>query len=274
MSIVLAAIDDSAAAAPVALTATLMAQLLGAHAACVHVVEGDTTTVEAIAARAELPLELRVGEAISEIVSVAADPEIELVVIGSRCHPAGRRPCGHVARAVLEEVSKPVVVVPPDASITVAAATPLRILVPLEGTEGSTHAVEEILAELASAGAELTALHVFDAASQMPRFWDHAAHAEQSWASAFAARWCTESNVDIHLRTGVAATEVLKLIEQEEIDLVVAAWSQELREGRAEIVSRLLGSASVPTLLVPEDGGSDEGTTASPDSAGRGVAQL
>lgn len=255
MSVVLAAIDDSAAAGPVTRTATLMARLFGAHAACVHAIEGDSTTVEAIAARAELPLELRAGDTISEIVAASEDPEIELVVIGSKRHPAGRRPSGHVAQAVLQEVEKPVVVVPPDASVTVEAAEPVRVLVPLEGTDTSTHAVAEILARLASAGAELTALHVFEATSEMPRFWDHAAHAEQSWASAFAARWCPESNVDLHLRTGVAATEVLHLIEEQEIDLVVAAWSQELGPGRAEIVCRLLDSARIPTLLVPEKTG-------------------
>ena len=53
------------------------------------------------------------------------------VVLGARASHAGRRPAGHVALELARSLRKPLVVVPPDASVPV---TLRRILVPLDGT--------------------------------------------------------------------------------------------------------------------------------------------
>jgi nucleotide-binding universal stress UspA family protein len=139
-------------------------------------------------------------------------------------------------------------VVPPDAGLTVSAR-PLRALFPLEGTEQSSGAVTDVLHRLAAAGVELVGVHVF--AGEVPAFWDQPAHAQQSWADQFVGSWCAESGIDLHLRRGSPAETIIAVAGQQQVDLLVLGWSQDMGPGRAEVVRATLAGAHLPVLLVP-----------------------
>ncbi len=247
---VLAAIDDTAAAAPVLEAATAVAGLLGVEVRALHCTEDAKRTAAEVAARAGVRIDHVEGDPVPCIIDAAAGDEVRVVVVGARGRPGGPRPVGHVALAVAETVGKPVLVVPPDARLPGAGEGPHRALVPLNGRPASADAVAGTLHQLAAAGVELVALHVF-VPDEVPRFWDQAAHEHESWALEFAARWCALPRVEVRLRAGAPPDTVVEVAAEEEVDLIALAWSQDLSPGRAEVVREVLAHATVPVLLVP-----------------------
>lgn len=257
MSIVLAAIDDSAAAAPVLDAARAIGGALHASVQAFHVDEEGQATATGLADRAGVPVRVVRGDPLAEILEAASDPAVSIVVVGARDQIAGPRPVGHIARAAIERTGKAVLVVPPDAPTDSAPAL-RRVLVPLEGAQDTAEAVAAPLRRLSQAGVEILALHVFDA-EHVPRFWDQPAHAEQGFASEFRARWCEEPTTPLRLRTGSPPGTVLDVAAAEDVDLIALAWSQDLSAGRGAVVRAALTDAHVPVLLLPTDP-RDDGT--------------
>jgi nucleotide-binding universal stress UspA family protein len=248
MTMILAAIDDGTTAPAVLATALKVASMLPASLQAVHVRNDNESAVQAAAATASVPLRVIDGDTVNELVRAVDRPEVVLGVIGARGGPEGTG-LGHVATAVVERAATPVLVVPatprPDGSRPI-----LRALVPLEGTDESSTAVAAALEQLAAAGVELVAVHVFDEGT-VPRFWDSPAHAGDSYRAEFASRWCSRPDVDLHLRRGSAPTAVLDVADTEHADLIALGWAQNLSPGRARLVRAVLAKADVPVLLVP-----------------------
>ncbi len=145
--------------------------------------------------------------------------------------------------------AKPIIVVPQ----AFTAARPLvisRVLVPLDGTLESAAAVSETMELFAKAGVELVVLHVFDETTA-PRFWDQAAHARHSWEQEFRARFCTQVEARIELRSGEPGEHVIRAAADEHADLIALGWSQRLQAGRARTVRSAVRESEVPVMLVP-----------------------
>jgi nucleotide-binding universal stress UspA family protein len=249
MTHVLAVIDDTPAAADVLSAAQALALTLGTAVHGLHVREGDAGMAEAVAAHAGVSVEVVDGDAVARILQAAADPFVSVIVVGARCHPGGHRPGGHVAVAVMLGAAAPVLVVPPDAKLPDSGRFH-RLLVPLAGEAEHAEARAAIVHELVTAGVDVVAVHVFDPAS-VPRFWDQAGHAPQSWATEFRTKWCEEPDIDLHLRSGDVAGAILHVAAGEHADVIAVGWSQDLAPDRARIVRDLLGRAEIPILLTP-----------------------
>jgi nucleotide-binding universal stress UspA family protein len=149
---------------------------------------------------------------------------------------------------LVRQAGRPVVLVPERPRPARPAVT--RVLVPLDGTDEAAAAVAETVQLCAKAGADVVALHVFDAAT-VPRFWDQAAHARRCWEDEFLIRHCAVPGVRLHLCSGTAAREVVDVAAAEDIDLIALGWSRRLDRGRARTVRRTVAGAAVPVLLVP-----------------------
>jgi len=248
MSVILAAIDDSAVARPVLRSAVTMARTLGAEPHAMHVREAGHDDAPTMAREADVTFEVVEGDPVDRILEASAAPDAEMLVIGSRGEREGRRPSGHVARAVMAQVHKPLLVVPPEALLLPEGFR--HALVPLEGSAATSDAVIEHLRAFGRAGVELTAVHVFDS-SRVPRFWDQSGHAEESWGTEFLARWCEQPQVRLHLRTGDVAGAVLDVGVLQDVDLILLGWGQDMSGDRARVVRDILSHAHVPLLLVP-----------------------
>jgi nucleotide-binding universal stress UspA family protein len=249
MTVILAALDNSAAALPVLRAAAAMAHTLSAECRAVHIREGEHDTAAAMADHAGISIEALHGNPVDRIAEASADAAVGFVVVGARRHRAGRRPSGHVASAVMTQVHKPVLVVPPDARLP-ASERFRHVLVPLEGTPASTDAVAEEMRALAGAGVDITVLHVFRPGTT-PRFWDQTAHAHQSWGTEFLAHWCDQPGVALHLRSGDVAGAILDVAATEAVDLIALGWSQTMDADRARIVRDIVSRSEVPVLLTP-----------------------
>lgn len=248
MRTVLAALDAGAAARPVLDTALGIAALTGATVEAVHVVERPAETPQFLAARAGVPFRVLDGPVESALLTAMAAPGVIAAVLGARGTPAGRRPAGRTALRVLEQASKPVVVVPPDAP-NVSARQFRRLLLPLEGTSVSSRPVAECLCPLIVDDVELVVLHVFTPAT-MPRVLDHPGRDLQLLGGEFLARYFPNAT-RVELRTGVVGSEVAALARDEDADLIVLSWSQDASAGHAAVVRDVLSHATVPVLLVP-----------------------
>lgn len=253
MKSVLAALDNSATAASVAAAGRALAAMLDVEVAAVHVQENGAETARSVAKKYHLELlEVR-GTPVERLADLLGSDEIAAVAVGARRDLGGPRPVGSTALAIVERATKPVLVVPPEASVPEVFQ---RALVPLDATLATARAVSDSLRAAATAGIDLTALHVF-ADRTIPRFWDQPAHAEHAWASEFLSRFCGEPGAHVEIRTGAPGHEVLVVAEEEQIDLIILAWLQTFADGRAELVREVLSNAVVPVLLVPVDVGAE-----------------
>ncbi len=249
MTILLAAIDNSAAARPVLDTAMAIATLLDADVTALHVIEGDHATATAAARGAGLSLMVRSGDPAAVIIDALHQDETTMAVLGLRGEAGGRRPAGSIAVAVAEAARKPVVVVPPE-YVWEPQAVLRRVLVPLDGTEASARASRHVVDLFSGSGVEIVVLHVFGRNS-VPAFWNSSRDDLDEWSSEFLSRFAEELDAELDLRTGAPGQEVLSAGSAHEVDLIVLEWAQRLSPAHGEVVREVLASSGVPVLLLP-----------------------
>ena len=182
-SIIVAAIDNSAAAGPVLEIAGAFARSVGGDLQALHVAEDGDDTAGALATAQGTSLRTVPGDVVECLVDAAEAPGVIAIVLGGRGRPGGPRPAGHIAKEVITRVRIPVVVVPPDA----ARPTRLeRVLVPMEGLPGEAGALAPVLELLASSGVKVAAVHVDDEAS-LPSYSDQVQHETEAFTREFVA---------------------------------------------------------------------------------------
>lgn len=247
MSIVLTAVDGSAAARPVLETGIAVAEVTGAEVRAVHVREQGSPGPRSLAHRLGVPLDVVDGPVADRLLAALGGEDVVAGVVGARRTPGGARPVGSTALALLEHSATPLVVVPPDAP---PPRHPIRrIVVPLEGSGPSSEAVVAGLVPLLARPVEIVAVHVVEPGA--PLVLDHARWDLDMWRDEFLARHCPTAT-RARVVTGPVAEGVREVARREDADLVVLPWGQDVGTDRAAVVRDLLSHARRPTLLVPE----------------------
>jgi nucleotide-binding universal stress UspA family protein len=271
MNVLLAALDDSAAARPVLAAARRVAPYVDADVVGVHVREdGSGSTARALADAAEVPLLVRDADGadvVAELGAALHELQALAIVAGARRVPAGAQPAGHVAIRLVQEMRTAVVIVPPDAEDRPI----LRVLVSVEGNGESDALVAFIdrLDELPGPEVpdpEVVALHVFEPAD-LPLFGDEPVLETEAWAHEFLRRVASSpiDRIRLEVRVGNVADVVPASAQELGADLVVMGWHGSLSGGHGRVVRRMLEQAIVPVMLLPI------GRT--PFSIGSGAAQ-
>jgi hypothetical protein len=249
MTKVIAALDNSLAAAPVLATAIELGRLLEAEPEAVHVQVDGARTARGVAEAAGLPLQTLDGPILDRLLEHGSSEDVVALVLGARGTPGGRRPLGGTALAVATTLRKAVVVVPPN---TPPHDGLRRVLVPLEGSVPAPLVPHEIVALGHAATVDVVVLHVHEESS-LPLFTDQPQHERPGWAREFLARYCPWGIDDVRLETRVGTSRELVPLVAAEVgaDLVALGWAQELAEGRAPVVRETLMRGRVPVMLVP-----------------------
>ena len=249
MSSVIAALDNSAAAEPVIATAIRFGDLYEGVVSAVNVREDGSEAAEAAAREAKVEFESLSGSPVERLIAAAQEPDVRVMVLGARGRPAGRRPAGSTALALITSIGKPIVVVPPDVSRPERID---RVLVPLDGSRASAAALAGTINLAREAGLEVVVLHVREE-ERLPRFSDHLQHEARTWAEEFIARNCPcpPEEVQLQLRVGLPHEHLIQVAIEAEVDLVALGWSQDLDAGRAAVVREALARSPVPILLLP-----------------------
>jgi hypothetical protein len=204
--------------------------------------------VESTATRAQVPLRVVEGPLEPTLIAALGDPEVIVAAIGAWSGAARTEPypTGHTARALLEHADKPVVVVPP---ATGSPGAIRRILLPLEGTEGSSRPVLERLLPLLADQVELVVLHVFTDAT-VPVMLDRPEYDIDILGREFLNRHFPDAN-RVELRTGSVVEQVAAVSADQRMDLIVLSWSQSPSPERASVVRGVLSGSALPVLLLP-----------------------
>lgn len=247
MTRVLAAIDDSAAARAVLDAAAAFARMAGATPEALHVREDHPRGPRGAAHAAGVALREVTGDVIDEIVTAAAADDVVAVVVGVRSRSAGPRPAGHVALELITRITKPLMVVPPGARATRLFR---RMAVPLDGTTATAASAQAVIDLAAAAGVEVVAIHVCDE-DRIPPFTDQPQHETRAFAQEFVARYAPSTPVQLELRVGVPADEILATAVALDADLCALAWARGLEPGRARVIKELLAHSPIPLLLLP-----------------------
>ena len=254
----LAAIDDSAATAPVIAVARWFGGVLDLDVVALHVSEdGSGRAARRTTDAAGIELEIRTGSPVRTIRTCADAPDVRAVALGARGLPVNRMPAGHVALELIRQLAKPVIVVPPDVRVPVADG-PLRVLAPVDTERPSTEALRRLLDEMRLPDLELVLLHVFDT-QHMPMFANHCGDLD-IWRQELVLRTTPlrAAEARVETRVGDPAHTILAVERELDPDLVVLTWAGDLSHGRAGVVKRLLANATTPLVLVPTDDNEEE----------------
>ena len=246
MSTVIAALEDSAAAAPVLSAAAALAPLLGSSVEAVHVGESTGTTARSCAERAGVPFATLPGEPVAALVGRAAEG-VSAVVVGARDRPTRTSRVGHVVVALADRLPVPLLVVPSHAAPKGGVR---RVLVALKGQPGHARPLRHTLEVVAGADLDLTVVHVDDE-DAVPAFSDSAAHETAEFAHEYLSRyWPLAPNARLALPVGSPVDEVLAVAEDVHPDLLVAGWPQSTGTAHGHVVRELLRRTPYPLLLV------------------------
>lgn len=246
MTTVLAAVDPSPVTTAVVATARGLAELVGADVEALHVIDEGTGGAEVAPAIDGVPVRTVRGPVPASLVAALEAEDVVAGVFGARAAPGGRQPAGRTALHVLGQATKPVVVVPPGGA---PSRRLRRLLLPLEGTTPTSRPVHERLGPMLGQDVELVVLHVFTPAT-VPRGLDRPSRDLSIWGDEFAARH-SPGAARVELRTGPVGPRVGEVCADCDIDLVVLSWSQDMSPGQAEVVRHVLGTSTVPVLLLP-----------------------
>jgi len=249
MAKVLAALNDSLATRPVLEAALGLGRLFAADVEAIHIGQEDGQTATLLAQAAGVPFRRVVGEVVPTILGALDAPNIAALAIGCRGSTMGRRPAGHVTLQILTRATKPVVVVPPQATRTWQHSL-RRVVIPLDDTSESSAACGAFFAGCA-AGVELdvTAIHVVDDANA-PALLNEPGYDVAAWRRSFQQRNCPDVQ-RLEWRVGDAAQEIGDLCVSAAPDLIVLSFAGTLDTSRGEVIRELLRRASSPMLVMP-----------------------
>jgi nucleotide-binding universal stress UspA family protein len=249
MKKVLAALDNSLAGKALLQAARALAALLDAELQALHVQTDGDRTARSTAAAADVPFRTTKGPVVERLVDAGGASNVVALAIGARGTPSARRPLGGTASAVASTLSKPVMIVPPDADPRGAFR---RVLVPIEGLVSQRLAPRWFFEPAREAGIDVLALHIHDEQS-IPAFTDQPQHEQPAWADEFVRRYCRWGIGEVRLETRVGRIgELIPAVAMEsDCDLIALGWSTELSSVRAPVVRETLERAPLPVLLVP-----------------------
>jgi nucleotide-binding universal stress UspA family protein len=186
---------------------------------------------------------------VEQIVAAAQDPDVAVLVLGLGGVRGGPESAGHTTVEVITHIQKPVAVVPPYAQLPEQIS---RMLVPLEGTSESSHALDDTIRLAQRRGLQVVVLHIHSPAT-VPAFSDHEPYATEAWDQEFLRRHVSTPHDRITLlrRFGVPADVIVAAARETASDLILLAWGQDLAPGHAHVVSDTLAHTDVPVLLLP-----------------------
>lgn len=247
MATIIAAIDGSATSSAVLQAARTMAASRHANVEALNVLGGDAEGAAVAASGLGVQLRIAEGDPTKAIVDAVDRDEVVMAVLGGGARRGGRPLAGHVTQGVIQKVTKPVVVVPPELALPGTGA-PLKVLVSLDGTDATSRAVDDAIRFVGDA--EFVGLHVFPRGASPP-YWDHYYYDYPLWCREFLDCFCNGAAVRVEARQGDAVAQILDVAIAEEAGLIALAWCRDLSPGRAAVVTGVLSLTRIPVLVFP-----------------------
>ncbi|MCL6095211.1 MAG: universal stress protein [Actinobacteria bacterium] len=266
--LLLAAIDGSAATTPVLLAASKLAPLLDATVQALNISPTSETekalstdslpdaasssrseSAAAIASSLHISLRNVEGDVADELSTAIGDPSVVAAVVGARRLESHRYQLGHITQELLAHATKPILVVWPQWTPS-SDATWQKVLCPLDGNESTARSIRTTMTTIASRGAKIVAVHVFEP-DTVPRFWDQHGHTQESWGREFLYRNCSVPGTTLQILAGPPGEKIVEAANGYQADMIVMCWAGSTEGGRAPVVTEVLYRTRIPVLLIP-----------------------
>ncbi len=174
---------------------------------------------------------------------------------------------GSTTEKVMEVVKTPIIILKPNMPLNIKGGcwVPKKILIPLNGTPGSSQALLPAFEFLAKAGSDIELLHITctspavskeEGCFTAPYYQDYQQHEWPSWSKEFMKRFCevqqnnsSKVKLKLSLASGDPAEEILKWAKEKENDFLVMAWHGKLGPLRAETLKKIIKEMPCPVLL-------------------------
>ena len=220
---------------------------------------GESETLTVVPAGADL-LEATIQE--------VARIKRAMVVIAIRLHGGQKnqaKPIDTIGRRMAEKIDCPILIVPPDQEMGNWRLQ--RELLPQDGTQACAAALEQIIRQSAMSSVESLVLRVAGAnvgqptepgSLPTPRYVDHPQYEWEAWGQEFLERvdgMGTKpgtAGLRLLMANGDPASEILRISQEQSVDMIILPWHRVLRSGRARMVKAVLQCAPCPVLLVPQ----------------------
>jgi nucleotide-binding universal stress UspA family protein len=202
---------------------------------------------------------IRIADALQRVIVVLA------IRFRDEAPPDGAQSFDANAQQVLEKITGSVLVVPPDRDM---GGWHLRKeLLPQDGTPNCASALARIINRFMQMGIENLVLRVAGAqvgqptepgSLATPRYVDHPQYEWETWGREFLDRITgmgansRASGLRLLMATGEPGVEILRVAQEEAVDLIVLPWHCSFGSGRARMVKAVLRGTSCPVLLLPE----------------------
>jgi nucleotide-binding universal stress UspA family protein len=198
------------------------------------------------------------------IVSYAEEVGADLITIATHGRSGFKRfVLGSVTEKILRIAPCAVLVVPPHAH-EAAPRSPVnyqRIVCPVDCSAASLHAVDVAASLAADAGGRLTIVHIVEAPPELADvpspvvsgYRDLAFSQARQSLSAMTTRLQASCSVEGVLRTGKPAREILRLVDEEQADLIVMGVEGSGAVDRllfGSVCQRVVREATCPVLTV------------------------
>lgn len=265
---VIVPLDGSVAARAALPVARTLARLLHATVHVIHISEPvipprDAGRRLAVSGPGDtLVLHTDAGDPAAAILEAARRWQPCTIVLAAHCgHPRPMTHLGSVAEAVLRSATGPVVIVQPERGEV--DWEPQALLLPLDGTPGSAHAVAHASRLARTSGARMVLLHV--AAKGLPhtqeagtftpsRYEDQPQHEWPAWRDEFLDRAACQcggrERMRLYVTQGEPGPETLRVASAEHADLIVLAWHGVLDATHGDTLRGVLTGAQCPVMVV------------------------
>jgi hypothetical protein len=245
---IVGAITSDSVAPAVLATAQTLADLFSAAVEALHAGDADPAVAEA-ARNAGVTLRTVAGTPIEVLARAARADEVLAIVLGAPGESGAMPAAGKITLQLITTLQKPAVVVPRKDGVGSPAIK--RILVPLDGTDENAAALDGLVRLAHDTAVEIVVAHVYEARA-LPAFSDQVVHEVRAWSEEFIARNCPGApDATLELRVGEPHEHLLDILRGSGCDLVALGWSQDLAQGHAAVVRRMLAESPVPVLLIP-----------------------
>lgn len=276
-SVLLVALDGSAAAETALRPAQRLAQRLGMPLHVLHVTHRPLSAADAAhllhldtSLPSDIEIEVRVGDPAQEILRCVEDKHTYLTVLtthGRDVEPG--RHLGHVAEQVIAATMRPIVLIRPEAAEAASSALEARrFLLPLDGKAATERALTGVADIVYRLGGSFDVLFVADpdrlpspaneepGSLGIPYYMDQPHHEWAAWMdevlhhlSACSARYPLGVSANVHVASGTIANVVLQFVAEHHNDVIVLVRRSRLEPGHAEVLRAILDETPCPVFL-------------------------
>lgn len=267
---ILLPLDGSENALKAVLPAKSLAVLLNAYIHIIHISDEILSQEELIKklkiipdALQEFVLDQKTGDPAQVILEESKSADYIVLLTYTKDHDK-KDIIGSVTQKILKSSSIPILLIRPDVNIVKEDRIwkPRKILMPLDGTPESAHALEVCINMINKIKPEIDVLHIFSPLekeqggdSLTAPYYEDSPHQEWPvWSKEFLKRFSSPVLkgiiTNLFLSRGDPAVSIINFSKDKKTDLIISGWKGILSGHHANTLKKIIQEVACPILLI------------------------